>query len=190
MCAGMAGGSSDAAAVMKALNSLYGNPLSERCLTEVSSVLGADVPFCIRGGTMRAEGIGDILTPVSPMPQKRLLIVKPPISVSTPEAYAGLELSKMPHPDTQAAVDALKKGDMNALYNCMGNSFEYSIFRKAPEIADVKNKILSFGADASLMSGSGSAVFGIFENEKRLHDAFEYFKDKYDDVFISRTINE
>ena len=190
MCAGMAGGSTDAAAVLKALNELYGNPFGRDELCNISKSLGADVPFCLTGGTMRAEGIGEILTPVAPLPYTRLLVVKPPIAVSTPEAYAGLELALAPHPDTWSAICAIERGDMKSLFSLMGNTFEYSIFKKEPEIAEIKNSLLSLGASASLMSGSGSAVFGIFEDEDRLAKAFDYFKSKYTDVYICHTINE
>ncbi len=188
MCAGMAGGSADAAAVMCGLNILYGKPFSKKALAKLGARLGADVPYCIYGGTARATGIGDILNPIPPLPQKRILVVKPPIAVSTPEAYAGLNLDSMEHPDTSAAADAIERGDMSELYRLMGNSFEYSIFKKYPEIADIKNKLCALGADASLMSGSGSAVFGIFEDEVLAQAAYCEFKDKYKDVFLAHTI--
>ncbi len=190
MCAGMAGGSADAAAVLTGLNTLFGKPIPRKRLAKMSKVLGADVPFCIYGGTMRATGIGDVLERLAPMPRKCIVVAKPPVSVSTPEAYAGLDLENMPHPDTESAVNAIEKGDTKTLYSIMGNSFEYSIFKKLPEIAKIKQKLLSMGADASLMSGSGSAVFGIFEDENLAKNAYEDLKKKYKDVFITHTVSE
>ncbi len=188
MCAGMAGGSADAAAVLKGLNLLYGKPLSLSVLTKIGARLGADVPFCILGKTARACGIGDKLTEISPLPRKNILVVKPPVAVSTPEAYAGLDFENMDHPDIEKAICAIENGDMSLLYREMGNSFEYSIFRKYPKIASIKSKMLELGADASLMSGSGSAVFGIFENEEKLSEAYGIFKKEYADVFIAHTV--
>ena len=188
MCAGMAGGSADAAAVLKGLNLLYGKPLALPVLTKIGARLGADVPFCILGKTARACGIGDKLTKIPPLPQKNILVVKPPVAVSTPEAYAGLDFENMDHPDIEKAICAIENGDMNSLYREMGNSFEYSIFRKHPKIANIKAKMLELGADASLMSGSGSAVFGIFENEDRLSEAYNMFKKEYNEVFRAYTV--
>ena len=188
MCAGMAGGSSDAAAVLKGLNTLYGNPISKSVLLRLGARLGADVPFCISSVTSRAEGIGDIITPIAPMPRKCVLIVKPPISVSTPEAYASLDFENMAHPDAVRAIHAIESGNMPMLYSAMANSFEYSIFKKYPEIASIKAKLTELGADASLMSGSGSAVFGIFEDDAKAQSAHDIFKKDYTDVFICHTV--
>lgn len=188
MCAGMAGGSADAAAVLKGLNTLYGNPIFKSVLLKIASRLGADVPFCILEKTARATGIGDKLTVVAPMPRKCVLVVKPPVSVSTPEAYGSLDFENMAHPDTEKAVDAIAKSDMKLLYSLMANSFEYSIFKKYPKIASIKAKLADLGADASLMSGSGSAVFGIFEDEAKAKEAYEIFKKEYSEVFICHTV--
>lgn len=188
LCAGLAGGSTDAAAILKGLNLLYGKPLTLPVLTKIGARLGADVPFCVLGKTARACGIGDKLTEISPLPCKSILIVKPTVAVSTPEAYAGLDFDNMDHPDIEKAICAIENGDMKSLYREMGNSFEYSIFRKHPEIANIKSKMLCYGADASLMSGSGSAVFGIFEDEDKLSQAYNIFKNEYADVFAAHTV--
>lgn len=188
MCAGMAGGSTDAAAVLSGLNTLYSCPLSRAVLLKISASLGADVPFCIMGGTVRATGIGNVLTAIDPLPRTELLVVKPPVSVSTPQAYAGLDLVNAPHPDTEAATEAIRGGHMEELYSLMANTFEYSIFKEAPEIAGIKQKMLSLGARASLMSGSGSAVFGIFEDSDLLKKALNEFSCKYREVYIAHTL--
>lgn len=188
ICAGMAGGSTDAAAVIKALNILYGKPLTKRVLLKVSSRLGADVPYCIAGGTARATGIGDVITPIAQLRQKTVLIVKPPISISTPWAYSNLNYDTLIHPDTESAIKAIESGDDNALYSLIGNSFEKSVFASYPETGEIKEKMLSSGARASLMSGSGSAVFGIFDSEESAKNALDEFKIKYKDVFLTHTV--
>ena len=190
VCAGMAGGSTDAAAVMCALNELYGKPLSAKVLTKISSRLGADVPYCISGGTCRAEGIGEILTPLKPFGKVWAVVVKPCISISTPWAYSSLNHETMPHPDTAKAVNLLNEGKRKELYAIMGNSFEQSVFQKYPEIQSIKEKLAELGADGALMSGSGSTVFGLFENEPDAKKAYDYFKDKYKEVFLTHTSNE
>ncbi len=186
-CAGMAGGSADCAAVLNGLNAMYGKVLNPKVLSVVSASLGADVPFCLKGGTARAQGIGDIITPISPLPSKTVVVVKPPIAISTPKAYGGLDLENLAHPDTEAAVRAIEKGDVKTLYTLMGNSFEKSIFRDYPEIESIKSKMRSLGADASLMSGSGSAVFGIFEDESLAKTACETFKKAYKETYLTKT---
>lgn len=187
MCAGMAGGSADAAAVLRALNLLYGNKLPAKLMSRISANLGADVPYCLRGGTARAEGIGEIITPIRPLPKKTVVIAKPPVSVSTPAAYASLDFSDMEHPDTAAAAAAIEKGDTDTLYELMGNSFERSIFNLHPEIGSIKDTLLSLGARAALMSGSGSAVFGIFEDDALAKKAFEVLGEKYKETFLTHT---
>lgn len=187
MCAGMAGGSADAAAVLRALNLLYGNKLPAKLMSRISANLGADVPYCLRGGTARAEEIGEIITPIKPLPKKTVVIAKPPVSVSTPAAYASLDFSDMEHPDTAAAAAAIEKGDTDTLYELMGNSFERSIFNLHPEIGSIKDTLLSLGARAALMSGSGSAVFGIFEDDALAKKAFEVLGEKYKETFLTHT---
>lgn len=187
VCAGMAGGSSDAAAVMAALNELYGKPLNTRRLMKISSKLGADVPYCIKGGTASAEGIGDIIKPLKSIKKTNVVVIKPPINISTPWAYSSLELDTLYHPDADSAKKAIEDGDMKALYSLMGNSFEKSIFEAYPEIKEIKDTLKDMGADASLMSGSGSAVFGLFENEEKAQKAYEHFKPKYKDCFLTHT---
>lgn len=190
MCAGMAGGSADAAAVLKALNLLCGKPLSQKRLASVSKRLGADVPYCIRGGTVRALGIGDKLIKLAPLGKVKTVVVKPPVAVSTAEAYGSLNLDSLYHPDTEKAADAILKGDRKTLYSLMGNSFEDSIFTIHPVLSEIKDTLISLGADVSLMSGSGSAIFALFEDEEKALKAYEYFKDKYDEVFLTETTGE
>ncbi len=190
VCAGMAGGSADAAAVLVALNNLYGKPLSKKVLIKISSRLGADVPYCIVKGTALATGIGDVITPIKPLKRTCVLVVKPPIAISTPWAYKSLNFDTMHHPDTAAAAAAVESGDSQALYKLMGNAFEQTVFEHYPEIADIKARMYALGADAALMSGSGSTVFAFFENEKNAQNAFEEFNKEYRETFLTYTTNE
>ena len=190
VCAGMAGGSTDAAAVLKCLNQLYGKPLALKVLSKISASLGADVPYCILGGTARAQGIGEVLTPLNPFGTVWTVVVKPCISISTPWAYSCLKYNTMAHPDTEDAAKAIEDGNREKLYSLMGNSFEESVFEKYPEISEIKEKLLSLGADGALMSGSGSTVFGLFEDKAKADEGYEYFKTRYKEVILTHTYNE
>lgn len=189
ICAGLAGGSSDAAAVLVLLNELYDKPFTNDELCKAGALIGADVPFCIAKGTMLAEGIGDILTPVNAFPEKSILIVKPPIDISTPWAYKSLNLNEAEHPQTDKALAFLKSGDLSSLYKIIGNIFEEPVFNRYPEVADIKLRMRELGADASLMSGSGPTVFGIFENDKFAENAYNEFKIKYNETFLTKSFN-
>ena len=188
VCAGMAGGSTDAAAVLKAMNLLFGKPLSSKVLSRISARLGADVPYCLRGKTARATGIGEVISPIAPLGKMTVVVVKPPVSVSTPAAYGSLNYSELLHPDTEEAVRAIEADDMKKLFSLMGNSFEKSIFSMFPEIGEIKSDMLSMGASASLMSGSGSAVFGIFEDDTKAKEAYGYFVTKYKNTYLTSTV--
>lgn len=187
-CAGMGGGSSDGATVLSMLNELYENPLTLRELSEISSSLGADVPFFLGTSTARATGIGDIISPLPSLPQKYIVVAKPPVSVSTPKAYSSLNLSDAEHPDTDAACRAISQKNTDLLYKLMGNSFEKSIFAMHPVIENIKEDMYTLGASSSLMSGSGSAVFGLFEDANMAKKAFEAFSQKYSETFLGTTI--
>lgn len=187
-CAGMGGGSSDAATVMEMLNDLYGMPLSLIELMKLSANLGADVPFFLGTSTARATGIGDEITPLASLPQKHIVIAKPPVAVSTPAAYASVNLGDADHPDTSLACSALSGGDISLLYSLMGNTFEKSIFRRHPVIGNIKKEFLHLGAQASLMSGSGSAVFAIFEDEKKAQNAYDIMSKQYEETFLGKTL--
>ena len=190
VCAGMAGGSTDAAAVLKCLNALYGKPLTTKVLAKISAKLGADVPYCIIGGTARAQGIGEVLTPLKPFGKVWTVVVKPCISISTPWAYSSLKYDTMAHPDTEAAAIAIEEGRTSDVYSLMANSFEESVFAKYPEISQIKDTLLNMNADGALMSGSGSTVFGLFEDKVKAKEAYDYFKTKYKEVILTHTCNE
>ena len=158
--AGLGGGSSDAASVIKALNDIYKTNLSDKQMCEIAVTVGADVPFFIIGGCCEAKGIGEILTPVKPLPKCYTVLVKPKFSVSTKEAFRIIDsCTPKPHTDTCEIVNALNKGDLHFIAENMFNVMETS-----EEIIKIKEQILSYGALGAVMSGSGSSVFALFDN--------------------------
>lgn len=187
--AGMGGGSSDAAAVMLGLNHIFELGFTKEQLCKIGASVGADVPFFFEGGTAIAEGIGDILTPVENTFEKvNLVIAKPKNGVSTAEAYKAVDALKAPlHPRYEKLVSALKYADLKGLAcNCR------NIFTKAIDVFEVKNIIADleiYGALGAEMTGSGSAVFGIFENETKAKECLGKIKNNYDFVQICQAIN-
>jgi 4-diphosphocytidyl-2-C-methyl-D-erythritol kinase len=177
VAAGLAGGSSDAAATLKGLNELYQAGLSTQELMKLGVKLGADVPYCIMLGTALSEGIGEVLTPLSPMPGCYILLVKPDISVSTKYVYENLRLrDQVNHPDIAAMKAALEADDLTSLTKCMDNILQTVTITNYPIITQIKNKMVELGAMVSLMSGSGPTVFGIYQDEELARKAFNYFK--------------
>lgn len=179
VAAGMAGGSSDAAAVLFGVNKMFGLGLSKQELMERGVRLGADVPYCIMRGTALSEGIGEILTPLPPMPQCRVLIAKPSVSVSTKHVYENLNLPSLgaeAHPDIDAMRAAIEKKDLSGVVSQLGNVLETVTIPENPVIQTLKDKMMEMGADGSLMSGSGPTVFGLFENEKQAQKAYDDMK--------------
>lgn len=161
--AGLAGGSADAAAVLIGINELYGYGLDTDTLKSIGGKLGADIPFCIQGGTCLAEGIGDELTELTPLPECHIVLVKPPFDVSTAYVYGHLSMDDdTPRPDTSALLDAVKAGDLEALSRGMINVLENVTIAQHPEIADIKRQLTKLGALTALMSGSGPSTYGIF----------------------------
>ena len=186
--AGLAGGSADAAAVLKGMNAHYKNPLSDERLMELGLALGADVPFCILGGTALAEGVGEILTPFESKIKKKVLIVKPGVGVSTPWAYKELDKKGFTPVDVKKVIESLKNDDFLSLCQNMGNVFEQVVLPEFGEVKAVKEKLLSLGATGAMMSGSGTAVFAFFEDDNALENAFCHFKENGLDVFIADMI--
>ena len=184
VAAGLAGGSGNAAAVLCSLDKLYNTNLSLDELMDIGSKLGADVPYCIIGGTALATGIGEILTPLPSIPKCNILMVKPPISVSTAAIYEAIDTAEIDkRPNTNAMIDALAQKDLISvaqnLSNVMGNVTE----TMHPIVKGIRRKMLMNGALGAVMSGSGPTVFGIFpdyETAKKSHDSFYYqFKEVY-----------
>lgn len=176
VAAGMAGGSSDAAAVLFGVNKMFRLGLTTRQLMERGVKIGADVPYCIMRGTALSEGIGEVLTPLPPVPQCQVLIAKPAISVSTKFVYENLhanDLKPEQHPDIDGIIDAIQKNDIYGVSDRLGNVLETVTVKEYPVIAQIKEKLLEYGAIGSLMSGSGPTVFGLFTSPKAAQDAYE-----------------
>lgn len=161
--AGMGGGSADAAAVLRAMNALFDHRLSGARLLEISGDVGSDVPFCVMGGTALAEGRGERLTPLPPLPECALVILKPEFAISTPELFKKLDMLRTHHhPDTAGIIAALNAGELLPVCRRMFNVFEGVDDRRMREETELKNALLDEGALGAVMTGTGSAVFGIF----------------------------
>lgn len=176
VAAGMAGGSSDAAAVLFGMNKMYGLKLSMQELMDRGVKLGADVPYCIMRGTALAEGIGEKLTKLPAMPKCHILIAKPPINVSTKFVYENLhanDLKPEDHPPVDAQIEALKEGNLEKLVANMGNVLERVTVPEYPVINEIKQMMLDGGALGSMMSGSGPTVFGIFTSYNKAKETYE-----------------
>lgn len=183
--AGLAGGSSDASAVLKAMNKLFETKLSIKELCNIGLSLGADVPFCILGGTRLAEGIGEKLSPLPKMPKFPILLVKPSFSLSTKAVYKKFdELTNCVHPETSKLIDGLYKHDIYKVCENMGNVLEQTVVGEYPIINTIKEELLSLGAINAQMSGSGPTVFGIFKNYDDIHKAKKELWGKYKTVYI------
>lgn len=177
IAAGMAGGSTDAAATMKGINRLYQLNIPTQELMRISVSIGADVPYCILGGTALAEGIGEILTPLAPAPSCHLLVAKPDINVSTKYVYEHLDASEtLSHPDINGIVGAINMGSLQGIIERLGNVLETVTVEAYPIISDLKKQMLELGAAGSLMSGSGPTVFGIYTDEKSVQNAYEQIR--------------
>lgn len=189
--AGLAGGSSDCAATLIAVNEVCELGLTTQELCDIGVKLGADVPFCIRKGTMLSEGIGEILTPLTPFKDVWVVLVKPDISVSTAYVYTHLDLPNLKyHPDTDKAIECIDNGDIAGLSNVLSNVLETVTVPEYPVLTEIKEFLVQNGAAGSLMSGSGPTVFGIFKNKEDARRAYDKANEKYSgyDVLICQTM--
>ena len=177
VAAGMAGGSSDAAAVLHGLNRMFDLGLAKRELMKLGVRLGADVPYCLMRGTALSEGIGEILTPLSPMPKCTVLVAKPNISVSTKFVYEHLVLNEQTqHPDIDRLVQDMQAGDIRSLASHMGNVLETVTIPYYPVIQQIKDCMIQNGAMNAMMSGSGPSVFGLFESKEQAQEIYDEIK--------------
>ena len=177
IAAGMAGGSTDAAATLKAVNQLFRFGKTKEELMELGVKIGADVPYCILGGTALAEGIGERLTPLPPMPNCHLLVAKPDINVSTKYVYTTLDAAPILfHPDIDGMTAAIFAGDLTGITARLGNVLETVTVPAHPIISKIKEKFLELGSDGVLMSGSGPTVFGIFSDKTTAEKAYASMK--------------
>lgn len=181
VAAGMAGGSSDAAAAFVGVNRLFGLGLSENDLMKRAVKVGADVPYCVMRGTALAEGIGEKLTRLPRLPHCYVLVGKPGVNVSTKAAYESLRLDDpaMVHPDIDGMAQAIRQNDLEGVISRMGNSFEPEIIRKYPVIQEIKNLMEAGGARKAMMSGSGPTVFGIFYEKEKMEQAAAAIRESH-----------
>ena len=187
--AGMAGGSTDAAGVLKLMNRLFNVNASDEELRTLGLKLGADVPYCISGGTALCEGIGEKITQLKPFKDKILVIVKPPFGVSTKDVYKAFDLSKIVfHPRTDDIIKAMENDDIDFVAKNMKNLLENVTLRKHRVILNIKEAMKSYGSLGTMMSGSGPTVFAFFDDMLKAQECYDEMKKKYKDVFISRTI--
>ena len=192
VCAGMAGGSADAAAVLRGLNALLGLGLSPARLEEIGAKVGSDVPYCVRGGTVLAEGRGEVLTDLPPLPACWAVIAKPAFPVSTPELFRALDALRIRRrPDTAGLIAALRAGDLAGVARRMYNVFEDALPpRRAGEIQALKNHLIQQGAMGACMTGTGSAVFGLFSGEAAARAAREALRELCPACFAVQTVGK
>lgn len=187
--AGLGGGSADAAAVLRALNRWKGFPLSVYALCELGAEVGSDVPFCVLCGTALAEGRGERLTKLPDAPEMFFVVCKPSLSFSTPELYKKLdEITIAKRPDTTAMRAALQRGDLEEIGKNLCNVFEQATGGHYPELNYIKSIFMSYGAYGAQMTGSGSAVYGIFNSFEYAAVACTMLKDNYPDVFLAKSV--
>lgn len=188
IAAGMAGGSTDAAAVFRGMNQLYNLKLPQEELMKLGVKLGADIPYCIVGGTYLSEGIGEVLTPAPTMPQCYVLVAKPPIGVSTKWVYENLHANELKeHPDIDGMLKAMEENNLKALAAKMDNVLEHVTVRKYPVINEIKQLMEKYGAVRAMMSGSGPTVFGLFATEETMNHAYNKMKEEgiIEDIFAT-----
>lgn len=190
VCAGMAGGSSDAAAVLRALNQRSGEPFSPKELARLGERVGSDVPYCVLGGTALAEGRGEVLTPLPPLPRCWVVACKPDFPISTPELFAQADRVKLRRrPDTAGLVAALEAGDLGGVARRMYNVFEDVLpARLYTRVAEIKNILIQCGALGANMSGSGPTAFGLFDRLEAAQEARSCLTQRYRDTFLCETV--
>ncbi|MEG1176615.1 MAG: 4-(cytidine 5'-diphospho)-2-C-methyl-D-erythritol kinase [Ruthenibacterium sp.] len=185
--AGMAGGSADAAAVLVGLNALYNAHLSVQTLCRLGAGIGADVPFAVLGGTARATGIGEVMQPLAACPPCWFTVCMPAYGVSTPQAFARYDsVGTNLHPDTAAAAAAVQSGDLYALCTAMGNALQFS--SESAHNAPICAMLRKCGALSALMTGSGAAVFGVFDSEKKAKIAKEALRPRYPECWVVQPV--
>ena len=190
VCAGMGGGSSDAAAVLRAMNEMTGAGLTPARLAEIGQQVGSDVPYCVLGGTALAEGRGELLTPLAPLPACTVVVCKPQFPISTPQLFAQADSKRLTcHPDTDGLLRALEAGDLIGVSRRLYNVFEDVLdSRRRQEVDAIKAALIDCGALGASMSGSGPTVFGLFDREEPAQEAFDRLSCQYKDVFLTKTV--
>ena len=189
VAAGLAGGSTDAAAVLLGMDKLFGLNLSAETLAALAAELGSDVPFCLFGPTALASGRGEKLTALAQCPKLWLVLVKPPFGVSTPSVYRNLAVESLKeHPRTKACVEALAKQDTEKILQLMSNVLEQSTFKLHPATAEVKQRMQSLGGTHTLMSGSGPTVFSAFAEKAEAEAFYSRCQQEFEQVYWTETM--
>lgn len=190
VAAGLAGGSSDAAATLKGLNQLWQLNLSLDELAELGAKIGSDVSFCVYGGTALAIGRGEVIEELPAPPHCWVILAKPSLGVSTADVYGAFNPDKAEHPDTQAMIAALREGDYEAMCANLGNALESVTMNLHPEVGQIKEQMIKFGADAVLMSGSGPTVFGLVNQEARIPRIYNGLRGFCSEVYAVRLLGD
>jgi len=186
--AGLAGGSSDAAATFRGLNELWGINESLETLSELASEIGSDISFCIYGKTALCQGRGEKITHLPKPPSAWVVIAKPDIGVSTPEIYGALDLENKDEVQTQACLKAIENNDYAAMCQSLGNSLEKVTMQLYPEVEKLKNTMSNTGVDAALMSGSGPTIYGFVQKERQAKQVYNALMGCCNDVYIARLL--
>jgi 4-diphosphocytidyl-2-C-methyl-D-erythritol kinase len=190
IAAGLAGGSADAAGVIKAMNELFALNITLKDMMEIGVKVGADVPFCLLQCTAFAEGIGEILTPLKPLDGVWCVLAKPNISISTQEVYSKLKIDKIiKHPNTHEIKECIDKMDIEGIALKMTNVLEAVTIDENPVIQELKNLMMEFHALGSLMSGSGPTTFGLFRDKASAEECYSKLRDSFEEVYLVKTYN-
>lgn len=185
--AGMAGGSADAAAVLRGMNRLYGSRMNRRDLEKLGEQIGSDVAFCIAGGTSLARGRGEVLEDLTPMPDCAIVVCKPGFSISTPELFRKLDqIGLRTHPDTAGMLSALESGNLKEISMRMFNVFEEVEDRRMRSETEIKHVLLDYGALGAVMTGTGSAVFGVFSDETAAETCAAHLRSEHKFCRVAR----
>lgn len=191
IAAGLGGGSADAALTLKLLNKAWNLRLSKNEILEAGKKLGSDVPFCIQGGTALAEGLGEKLTPLAGIPDCLILLAKPAVSISTKEVYEGIIIEDIKkRPDIKGMIKNINERNLEGIAASMCNVLETVTIKKCPQIKELKEKFMEYGALGSMMSGSGPTVFGVFSDTATAYNAYDHIKDMVSEVFVVKTSNQ
>jgi 4-diphosphocytidyl-2-C-methyl-D-erythritol kinase len=190
VAAGLAGGSSDAAAALRGLNKLWDLGLSLDELAEIGTEIGSDVSFCVYGGTALATGRGEKIQQLPAPPTCWVILAKPFIGVSTADVYRRLDVEQVQHPNTAGMIEAINAGSYDDVCRNMGNVLEDVTLNMHPEVLQIKDQMKRFGADAVLMSGSGPTVFGLVHHDSRMHRIYNGLRGFCDQVFAVRMLGE
>lgn len=190
VAAGLAGGSSDAAATLRGLNRLWKLGLTLDQLAEIGAEIGSDVSFCVYGGTALAKGRGEKITPLPVPPNCWVILAKPTLGVSTADVYKRLKVEDVKHPDVQAMIKAIEANDFHQVCGQVGNVLEQVTLTLYPEVGNIKEQMKKFGADAVLMSGSGPTVFGLVEHDSRMQRIYNGLRGFCEQVYAVRILGD